>query len=523
MTSCMKLTSCLGAAFLLAASLLPGCAQNPRAARSLPAPDPAALQQADPVLLANRLSWGISPSLAQHLQTTGPQAFVEEQLHPGQSARLPLEVQARIDAMRISTTPLPDLMIQMEQQRRAADAKTDDEEKKAAQRSYQQDMNGLAREAATRSLLRDLYSPDQLREQLVWFWMNHFNVFQHKGNLRATVGDFEEHAIRPFALGHFRELLHATARHPAMLAYLDNEQNSAGHINENYAREIMELHTMGVGSGYSQRDVQELARILTGMGTNYDNHATRVRPARQAQYVHIGLFEFNPERHDPGDKQFLGQTFHGDGVEEIDRALDLLARQPSTARFVSTRLAMYFLGSKPSPALVARLADSYQRSDGEIAAVLRTLFYSQEFLQSLDRGFKDPVHYALGAIRLAYDTRPILNAAPLLGWIDRMGEPLYGHLTPDGYPLDMSAWDSSGQMTTRFEIARLIGNNSAGLFRSEATPPTERPAFPQLANALFYARLEKHLAPATRDALAQAGSQQEWNSLLLSSPEMMRR
>lgn len=523
MTSCMKLSSHFRILLLLTVCLLAACAHTLPESHRLPAPDPGALRKADPLLLANRLSWGISPSLAEHIRTIGAQGYVEEQLRPNQADRLPPEVQARIDTMRISTTPLPDLLQQMELQRRAADAKTDDEEKKAAQRTYQQDMNALAKEAATRSLLRDLYNPDQVREQLVWFWMNHFNIFQHKGNLRATVGDFEEHAIRPFVLGHFRDLLRATARHPAMLAYLDNEHNAAGHINENYAREIMELHTMGVGSGYSQRDVQELARVLTGMGTNYDNHPTKVRPAKQAQYVHTGLFEFNPERHDQGDKQFLGQTIHAGGIDEIDRVLDQLARQPATARFVSTKLATYFLGTPPSPALTAKLADSYLHSDGDIAAVLRTLFYSQEFTQTLDRGFKDPVHYALSAVRLAYDNRPILNTAPLAGWIDRMGEPLYGHLTPDGYPLDMSAWNSSGQMTTRFEIARTIGSNSAGLFRSDTTPPAERPAFPQLANSLFYAHLEKHLAPATREALTQAGSQQEWNTLLLSSPEMMRR
>jgi uncharacterized protein (DUF1800 family) len=523
MTSCLKLTSSIRKASLLAAFLLAACAQNPPAPHSLPPPDPAALRAADPVALANRLAWGVSPSLVQHVQAIGTQKFVEEQLHSGPAAGLPPEIQARIAAMRISTTPLPELMAQMEQQRRAADAKTDDEEKKAAQRSYQQDMGALAKEAASRSLLRDLYSPEQLREQLVWFWMNHFNVFQHKGNLRATVGDFEENAIRPYALGHFRDLLRATARHPTMLTYLDNEHNAAGRINENYAREIMELHSMGVGSGYTQHDVQELARVLTGMGTNYDNHTAKVRPARQAQYIHTGLFEFNPERHDYSDKQFLGQTIHGGGIEEVDSVIDLLARQPATARFVSTRLATYFLGMPPSPALVTHLADSYQRSDGEIAAVLRTLFYSQEFLQSLDHGFKDPVHYVVSAVRLAYDTRPILNTNPMLGWIDRMGEPLYGHLTPDGYPLDMNAWNSSGQMNTRFEIARIIGNNSAGLFRSDATPPVERPAFPQLANSLFYTQQEKRLAPATREALSQAASQQEWNTLWLSSPEMMRR
>ncbi|WP_018607551.1 DUF1800 domain-containing protein [Uliginosibacterium gangwonense] len=505
------------AAFLLAA-----CAQQP-ARQTIQQADATALQGSDIVKLTNRLSWGVTPSLVQHAQTVGAVRFVEEQLHPAAHPALPAEIQSRIDAMRISKTPLPELMQQMERQRRDADALTDDEAKKTAQRTYQQDMTALAREAATRSLLRDVYSPDQLQEQMVWFWMNHFNVFQYKANLRITVGDFEENAIRPHVLGHFRDLLRATALHPAMLTYLDNERNAAKQINENYAREIMELHSLGVSGGYSQADVQELARVLTGIGVNYSENTPKVRPKLQDQYQQHGLFEFNPERHDYGNKQFLGQTIQGKGLAELDEVIDRLARHPATARFLSTKLATYFLGAPPSAALVARMADTYTRSDGDIGAVLRTLFYAPEFIRSLDRGFKDPVHYVVSAVRLAYDRKPILNASPMLNWLDRMGEPFYGHLTPDGYPLGMGAWTSSGQMTTRFEIAKAIGSGSAGLFRSDTTPPVERPAFPQLANALYYQQLEKRLAPATHQALEQASSPQEWNMLYLASPEMMRR
>ncbi len=136
-------------------------------------------------------------------------------------------------------------------------------------------MNDLVREAQSRSLLRDLYAPDQLREQMTWFWFNHFNVQSSKRDIRAMVGDYEDQAIRPHALGKFRDLLEATLRHPAMLRYLDNDQNAAGRINENYAREIMELHTMGVGSGYTQKDVQELARILTGVGVDLQPEAAQ--------------------------------------------------------------------------------------------------------------------------------------------------------------------------------------------------------------------------------------------------------
>ena len=148
---------------------------------------------------------------------------------------------------------------------------------------------------------------------MTWFWFNHFNVHQYKRDLRALVGDYEDQAIRPHALGRFRDLLEATLRHPAMLRYLDNDQNAANHINENYAREIMELHTLGIGSGYSQKDVQELARILTGVGVDLSSTNPKLPPARQALLVRAGLFEFNPNRHDFSDKVLLGHAIRGSG------------------------------------------------------------------------------------------------------------------------------------------------------------------------------------------------------------------
>jgi uncharacterized protein (DUF1800 family) len=353
--------------------------------------------------------------------------------------------------------------------------------------------------------------------------MNHFNVHQNKGNLRVMIGDYEERAIRPHALGKFRDLLAETVHHPAMLRYLDNERNAVNRINENYARELMELHTLGVNGGYSQRDVQELARILTGVGVNPGPDAPNVRRQLQAQYAHQGLFEFNPNRHDYGDKQFLGQTIRGRGLAELDEAIDRLSRHPSTARFISRKLAMFLVSDEPPAALVERMSQTFRQSDGDIAAMLRTLFDSAEFGQSLGRKFKDPVHYVVSAVRLAYDGKPILNAGPMLNWLNRMGEPLYGRQTPDGYPMIETAWASSGQMTTRFEIAKAIGSGSAGLFKTESPQPQERAAFPQLANALYFQFLQKALSPATRQALDQAASPQEWNTFLLSSPEMMSR
>ncbi|SDG36436.1 MULTISPECIES: DUF1800 domain-containing protein [unclassified Duganella] len=481
---------------------------------------------ADPVALSaalNRITWGVSTSSWQQAGKTGYDAWLEQQLHPA-PAVLPAAAQAQIDALTISQKPLPQLVQELEDQRRDYDkAMVDDEAKKAAQRAYQQELSRLAKEAATRSLLRDLYSPNQLQEQMTWFWMNHFNVHQGKSNLRVLVGDYEEQAIRPHALGKFRELLGATLRHPAMIRYLDNEQNAANRINENYAREIMELHTLGVDGGYTQNDVQQLARILTGVGVNLTGKMPNVRKDKQDQYLRQGLFEFNPGRHDYGDKLFLGQQVKGRGLAEVDEALDRLSRSPATARYISRKLAIYFVADEPPAQLVERMAQRFQSSDGDIAAVLRVMFTAPEFTQSLGKKFKDPVHYVVSAVRLAYDDKVILNTGPMLNWLSRMAEPLYGRQTPDGYPLTQSAWASPGQMTTRFEIAKAIGGGAAGLFKSEGAQPQEKPAFPQLANALYYQSLQQSLAPATRQALEQAASPQEWNTLLLSSPELMHR
>ena len=505
---------------LICLLLLAGCAATapPAAQHATAAPDNAA----QGIAMLERVSWGVNGGSVRQLQKEGWNAWLQAQLHPGK-ASLPPVVQAQIDAMTISQVPLDQLVMSVEQKRKDAAGVMDDMAKQQAQKEYQQELNRLAREAATRSLLLDVYSTNQLQQQLSWFWLNHFSVHQGKHNLRAMVGDYEANAIAPHALGKFRDLLGATVHHPAMLRYLDNEANAVKRINENYARELMELHTLGVNGGYSQADVQELARILTGVGVNLGTETPKVKPALQAQYVRRGLFEFNPNRHDYGDKQFLGQTVKGRGLAELDEALDRLSRSPATAHFISGKLAQYFVGDNPPEALVARMAATFQHSDGMIAEVLQTMFNSPEFRQSLGKKFKDPMHYVVSAVRLSYDDKPILNAGPMLNWLSRMGQPLYGRQTPDGYPLADASWASPGQMTTRFDIARTIGSGSAGLFRTEGPQPQEKVAFPQLASALYYQSLQPMLSPATRQALEQAASPQEWNTFLLSSPEMMHR
>src|SRR5262245_43432799 len=455
---------------------------------ALAAPDPETTSSATPEIslsaedigLLNRITWGANQSSARLLARLGASAFIDQQLHPPRGDRLPAHAQAQIDAMRISQVPPAQLAIELEQQRKDANAITELEHRREARRAYRQALAQVGREAAIRSLLRDLYSPDQLKEQLTWFWMNHFNVHANKANIRALISDYEESAIRQHALGRFRDLLAATVRHPAMLIYLDNSRNAVGRINENYAREIMELHTMGVGSGYSQTDVQELARILTGLGVNLTTDTPNVRPALRDQFVRDGLFVFNPNRHDYGDKTFLGNRIAGSGLAEVNRALDLLSRAPATSRFISRKLALYFVSDDPPTQLVERMPATFRKTDGDIAAVLKTMFESEEFKASLGTRFKDPIHFVLSALRLAYDDRPILNPVPIQGWLNRMAEPLYGRQTPDGYGLTEAAWISPGQMVTRFEIARLIGSGAAPLFRPPAATEPGRQVAPRI-------------------------------------------
>ena len=471
--------------------LLSACASTPR-----PPPQPPIAPLAWPddspavqVQVLNRVTWGASRSSFAEIRKIGTGAFLARELRPEGEARLPAELQSRIDAMTIAQRTMVELAGEMAEKRRAFQ-KLPPDERKPAQQAYQQELTRLGREAQARMLLRALYSPHQLREQMTWFWMNHFSVFQFKLNVRALVADYEEHAIRPRALGRFRDLLGATARHPAMLLYLDNARNAEGRLNENYARELMELHTLGIDGGYTQRDVQELARVLTGFGV-----AGPGAPYR-----------FYPRRHDWGEKQLLGRILGGNarvrGEGELDEALDLLARHPSTARFVSRKLAVFFVADDPPPALVQRMASAFLASDGDIAATLATMFGSPEFRASLGGKFKDPVHYVVSAVRLALDAQPIPDAQPVLGAIGLLGEPLYARPTPDGYPLARTDWASPGQLATRFDVARGIGYRSAERLWQEGVP---------------------NLGPATLQALARASSVREWNMLLLASPEFMQR
>jgi uncharacterized protein (DUF1800 family) len=468
-------------------------------------------------LWLERVTFGLDSSSVAEYRRLGRERFLDHQLN-ARDIVLPAPIAAQINALEVSRADPQIGLAELSTQYKTINAMADGPDQEQARKTLNERGNKLAYQAVRRELLRAVYSPSQLQEQMVWFWLNHFSVHQNKANLRWLVGDYAEHAIRPNALGHFKDLVLATLEHPAMLQYLDNNQNAAGHVNENYARELMELHTLGVGAGYGQNDVQQLARVLTGVGINA-GAPPKLKPEWQRLYLRRGAFEFNPARHDFGAKTLFGHPIDGAGFGEVDEAVTLIVRQPACARFISRQLATYFVADNPPPQLVERMAQTFMRTDGDIAAVLRTMFLAREFNASLGGKFKDPMRYVISAVRFAYDGRPISNTRPMLNWLNGLGEAPFGRQTPDGYPLTELSWASSGQMSRRFEIARAIGAGNAGLFDPEDGSASTLGGFPQLSNRLYFEEVEPFLARHTREALNRANSPQEWNLFLLSSPD----
>lgn len=469
------------------------------------------------VLWIDRIGFGLDSQIVADYRRFGRERLLAQQLD-ARNNTLPAAIASQINTMDVSHVDPARRLADIQAGYKSINAMPDGAEKEQARKTLNDAGNKVAYEAIRRDLLRAVYSPSQLQEQMVWFWLNHFSVHQYKANLRWLIGDYEEHAIRPHALGHFKDLVLATLEHPAMLQYLDNQQNAAGHVNENYAREFMELHTLGVEAGYTQQDVQQLALILTGAGVNVGD-APKLKADWQPLYVRRGAFEFNPARHDFSNKTLLGHAIDGKGFDEIENAVTLIVHQPACAQFISRQLASYFVAVNAPPRLVEKMAQTFQVTDGDIAAVLRTMFLAPEFNSALGGKFKDPMRYVLSAVRFAYDGRPISNTRPLLNWLNALGEGPYNRQTPDGYPLGELNWASPGQISRRFEIARAIGSGNAGLFDPEDGTAATTSGFPQLSNRLYFEALEPFLAASTRDALNRANSQQEWNTFLLSSPD----
>src|SRR5216683_6292650 len=399
----------------------------PRSSEAAPAGDRQVLHVLD------RLAFGPTREDFRHVKAIGIERYIAEQLDPKTLAEPP-ELAARLAGLETLRLDPIELFTRYGPLRPADGVKPSPDDIKARREAARI----IVREAAEARVLRALHSPRQLEQVMVDFWFNHFNVFAQKGLDHLWIGAYEEAAIRPHALGRFADLLRATARHPAMLFYLDNWENSApgskmpngreAGINENYARELMELHTLGVDGGYTQDDVIALARILTGWGLA----RPRMPPEAGSGFV------FYPKRHDDGAKHFLGRDIAANGEAEGEEALDILAKSPATARHIAFALAQYFVADQPPPALVDRLAARFGETDGDIRQVLNTLFASREFRDGVGAKYKSPYRFVLSAARAAGVA--VDNPKPLVIALARLGQPLYGCATPDGYRDTGEAW-----------------------------------------------------------------------------------
>jgi uncharacterized protein (DUF1800 family) len=428
----------------------------------------------------NRVSWGADADGLRQCRELGISRWLQRQLAMA-PATLPAAVQAQVDGLSISTRPLKERVDELRALRLEANTPGAGED---ARRRLRQALALAASDSASRLLLRALHAPSQLHERVSWAWFNHFNLHRRKQAVALLLADYEDHAIRPHALGSFRAMLGAVTRHPAMLQYLDNARNAAGRPNENHARELLELHTLGVAGGYTQQDVQALARVLTGHGL------------RESGYAFIAA------RHDFGDKQLLGRTIRGRGAAELDEALDLLAGHPATARQVARRLSRSLFSESPPEALVERMAQAF---DGDrIAPCLQVLLQSPEFLTAEPAQFKDPMLFVLSSVRLLQGGQPLLDTLPLQRALAQLGEAPHDHAAPDGYPLQAAAWNGSGQLAARFDVARALAARYGVAVDIDTPPWSPLP-----------------LREATQRALAAAGSPRERVALLLSSPDFM--
>ncbi len=475
----------------------------------------------------NRLGYGPRPADAAAIAALGAdkwlERFLTEQLEPRRlpqpetlSARL-----ADLDVLKLGQAEL------MGRYREAIKAAREARREKAqgmqadadALNAVREKIRPLVAQAATARLSRALQSPAQLEEVMTEFWFNHFNVFAGKNAVGVLVADYEQRAIRPHVLGRFRDMLGATARHPAMLIYLDNAQSVVagyeppkrarrflaerpelkarvpGGLNENYARELMELHTLGVDGGYTQRDVTELARMLTGWGLD----------SRKALIGGTGdLFAFDARKHDAGSKTWLGQTIKGAGQAEGEHALDVLAAHPATARHLAYKFAQAFVADDPPPSLVQRLADNFKVSGGDLRELTRTLISADEFWsrEAYQAKFKTPYQYLLSSLR-ALDLQPA-NPQNLLGALAQAGQPLFGAATPDGYKNTAAAWRNPEALTQRVQLATTLGQRS-GVSAEKLT-----------------STLGASVSEPTRRTLASEPAGQQV-ALLLASPDFMKR
>ena len=434
----------------------------------------------------NRLGYGPRPGDLERVRAMGLENWIERQLHPEKIAdpalppRLAQLPAAQLNAQTLlAEYPQPEaaakrMGISVDKYRKQMDAQAHPPQGVRPKPSkLPQEALSQLQQAKT---LRAIYSERQLQEQLTDFWFNHFNVFANKDLDLWLVASYENDVIRPRVLGRFRDLLKATAKSPAMLFYLDNylsadsqtAQRLKAHreklrgrqnaelppigkrgLNENYGRERMELHTLGVDAGYTQQDVIEVARCFTG----WTIRNARTKPE----------FAFDDRVHDPGPKRVLGKKIHAGGIRDGEQVLDLLARDPHTAHHIARELAQHFVSDNPPADLVDRMAAAFRKSGGDLREVMRAMIYSPAFWSRAAYRAKIKTPFELVASAARALGADVDSAVPLVNWVSRIGEPLYQCLPPTGYSDKAAVWVNAGALLNRLNFAlALAGNRVAG-------------------------------------------------------------
>jgi uncharacterized protein (DUF1800 family) len=437
----------------------------------------------------------------------------------------------------------------------AANPQENEKYRKALQEYYRE--NGLQQpqrivaELQASRILRAVYCERQLQEVMVDFWTNHFNVFAGKGADRWLLPAYDRDTIRPNAMSKFATLLQATAQSPAMLFYLDNfqsvspkpnrdgrlrlrpqpQQQQRRGINENYARELMELHTLGVDGGYTQKDVQEVARCFTGWTIFQPRGGAAAANAMlgEAGRRNAGTFFFNMRAHDDDEKTVLGHKIPaGGGIKDGLMVLDILAHHPSTAKFIATKLVRHFVADNPPPGLIDRVAAVFTKSDGDIRETLKAIFLSNEFnsTDAYRAKIKRPFELVVSAIRtLGADT----NGGPgTHQWIARMGEPLYGFQTPNGYSDAAEAWVNTGGLLERMNFGLALANNRVqGTRVSLSLGTTGEKNQAKIVDDSLKTILAGEISAGTRTALLKQLDQSDPVTkvvgLILGTPEFQRQ
>jgi uncharacterized protein (DUF1800 family) len=468
----------------------------------------------------DRFAFGPRPGQAEALATSGLEPWLAEQL----AAPAPpgAELERALAPHRQATLPAAELVQRWLGPDALALGLAREELEQAIKPHFKEHLAHLA----ASELVRHVLSPEQLREVMVDFWSNHFNVFAPKGLVRLFVGDYVERVLRPLALGRFEELLIATARHPAMLMYLDNASSSAkAGVNENYARELLELHTLGVTGGYTQADVVAVARILTGWSVSRPGQALK---GSQQPFE----FVFRPGRHDRDAKQVLGADFPPGGAEEEGlRLLRMLAAAPATARHLASKLCARFVADAAPESCTRAAQQAYLETQGSIPAVLSAILHEQSFWSPQVRSckLKTPLEFLVSALR-SLDAQPDASAQ-LTKALRRLGEPLFEESVPTGYPEAEADWASSAGFMNRMnvatalargrldgayvDLARVLPEADAGALLAQAHRAFLSNGASQQTLAVIDARLREQARPDRRRTLAAA--------LFLGSPEFQRQ